>query len=653
MEMVKKSDVYWRPSARTIAESRIQAFITAVGASDYEDLNARSEADPSWYWDALIKYLDIRFFAPYTQVMDTAKGIPWTRWCIGGTTNIVLNCLDRHRNTPRWNRTYMVGITEDDKQKSFTYAEFDAEVCRLANAFRAEGLGKGDVISLYMPGLPEAYIALFAIIKIGAIALPLFSGYGPEPIVVRLVEGEAKAVVTADGTWRRGREIAMKQSLDEALQSCPTVRRVFVVRNLGDKVPCPMKKGRDLWWHEAVAKQSAEAATEPMGSDDVALLVFTSGTTGKPKGTKLSHAGFTVRLAMDYGLIFDMRETDRMMWISDMGWLVGPMTAVGTTVNGASLVVAEGTPDYPDTGRHWRLMQEQRITYQGIAPTTVRSLMRYGDEVDRYDFSALRIIMGSGEPWTHDAWVWLFERVGKMRVPILNYTGGTEVGGGIVGSTVIHPMKPCSFSGPMPGTGARIFDDAGKPVGPGQLGELVMTLPSIGLTRSLWKDDDRYIETYWSMYDNVWRHGDWAIMDDDGLWYLLGRSDDTLKISGKRTGPAEIEGVLMATGKIVEAAVIGLPDDIKGNAVGCVCVPMPGVAASEALRAELSQAVVAKMGTSYRPKQVIFVSDLPKTRNLKIMRRMVRSVILGEPAGDTSSLVNPEAIDELRARIAS
>jgi len=651
MEMIKKSEVYWRPSAQTIAESRIQAFMDAVGAKSYEHLNARSEADPAWYWNALIDYLDIRFFEPYTTVMDTTPGIPWTRWCVGGTTNIVLNCIDRHRDTPRWNRTYMVGVTEDDKQKSYTYAEFDAEVCRLANAFRAEGLGKGDVISLYMPGLPEAYIALFAIIKIGGIALPLFSGYGPEPIVVRLKEGEAKAVVTADGTWRRGREIAMKQTLDEALESCPTVRRVFVVSNLGDKVACPMSKGRDLWWHDTVAKQKPQAATEPMGCDDVAFLVFTSGTTGKPKGTKLSHAGFTVRLAMDYGLIFDMRETDRMMWISDMGWLVGPMTAVGTTVNGASLIVAEGTPDYPDTGRHWRLMQEQRITYQGIAPTTVRSLMRYGDEVDRYDFSALRIIMGSGEPWTHDAWVWLFERVGQKRVPILNYTGGTEVGGGIVGSTVIHPMKPCSFSGPMPGTGARIFDEAGRPVGAGQVGELVMTLPSIGLTRSLWKDDARYLDTYWSMYENVWRHGDWAIMDEDGLWYLLGRSDDTLKISGKRTGPAEIEGVLMATGKIVEAAVIGLPDDIKGNAVGCVCVPMPGVGAGEALRAELSNAVVAKMGASYRPKQVIFVSDLPKTRNLKIMRRMVRSVILGEPAGDISSLVNPEAIDELKARV--
>lgn len=397
-----------------------------------------------------------------------------------------------------------------------------------------------------------------------------------------------------------------------------------------------------------------ESEPEPVheaSDQQVAALVYTSGTTGKPKGTVHTHCSLVAKIALDVGLCMDMKETDRLFWMSDIGWLVGPLASISSSFHGASFVLFEGAPDYPDTGRHWRAMSENKVTYLGIAPTSVRSLMRYGDEVDKFDFSSLRIMVSTGEPWTFDAWKWLFERVGKKRVPILNYTGGTECGGGIAAGTVLHPLKPGCFAGPIPGTGARVVDDSGKPVAPGTVGELVMTVPSIGNTRSLWHDDERFIESYYSMFGDKWRQGDFAMIDADGFWYLLGRSDDTIKVSGKRTGPSEIEGILTGTGKIVEAAVIGLPDQIKGSTVGCVCVPMPGVDANESLRAELSNAVVAKMGSSYRPKEIIFVSDLPKTRNLKIMRRMVRSVILGDPAGDTSSLVNPESLDELRARI--
>lgn len=651
MEEVIQAEVQWRPSESIKSASNLTAFLKQVGVATYEELNTRSEKDPEWFWNAFLKFINFRFYKPYTKVMDSSRGAPWTKWCLGGETNVVLNCLDKHRGTPVWNKTYIIWEGEDGRKRTLTYAEFNELVCKMAGSLKSLGIGKGDVVGLYVPMIPEAIASIFAVTKIGGILMPLFSGFGPEPLSVRFNDSSAKAVITVDGTWRRGKELSVKGPLDEALKSSPSVKHVIVVRHLGDKVPANMVKGRDHWFDEISKNQPADFPTVVMDAEDPAFLVYTSGTTGKPKGTVHTHCSLAAKIALDVGLCMDMKESDRLFWMSDIGWLVGPLASISSTFHGASFVVFEGAPDYPDTGRHWRAMSENKVTYLGIAPTSVRSLMRYGNEIDNYDFSSLRIMVSTGEPWTFDAWKWLFERVGKKRVPILNYTGGTECGGGIAAGTVLHPLKPGCFAGAIPGTGARVVDENGKPVSPGTVGELVMTTPSIGNTRSLWHDDERYIDSYYSMYGDKWRQGDFAMIDADGFWYLLGRSDDTIKVSGKRTGPSEIEGILTGTGKIVEAAVIGLPDPIKGSAVGCVCVPMPGVTADEALRAELSNAVTGKMGVSYRPKEIIFVSDLPKTRNLKIMRRMVRSVILGDPAGDTSSLVNPESLEELRGKI--
>jgi acetyl-CoA synthetase len=380
------------------------------------------------------------------------------------------------------------------------------------------------------------------------------------------------------------------------------------------------------------------------------MIVYTSGTTGKPKGTVHSHCGFMTKVALDFGLILDLQPTDRLLWMSDMGWLTGPMLAVAAPLMGATLVLAEGVPDHPEPGRLWKLVQNHRVSFLGVAPTMVRAFMQQPPEVvSSYDLTSLRVTAATGEPWTPEAWTWFRDKVGRGRVPLLNYSGGTEIGGGIVAGTVLHTdLAPCAFAGPIPGMGAVVVDDAGNPVAPGQVGELALTVPSIGLTRGFWRDPDRYLQSYWSKIPGMWIHGDFASIDERGMWYIHGRSDDTIKISGKRTGPAEVEAALLATGKIAEAAAVGLPDPIKGSAVVCVCVPARKATPGPELAAELREAVVAALGASFRPKDILFVSDLPKTRTMKIMRRLVRSVLLGEATGDVSGLVNPEALVELK-----
>lgn len=647
---------YWEPTPEIIAQSNLTAFLKRVGLPDFASLQKKGDQDPGWLMEHVFKFCDMRFYKPYDQILDVSRGLPWARWCVGGTTNVVLNCIDKYQGTPTWNKEFLVWEGEDPKQqRRFTYGEFNVEVCKLAAALKFLGIGKGDVVAVYMPNLPETFAAFFAIQKIGAIMMPLFSGFGPQPIVTRLNDGGAKVVITADGTWRRGAPGDMKTVLDEALGEVPSVKQVIVVRHMGDKLNTPMRAGRDHWWGDLVAGQPDDVPTEEMDAEAPAILLYTSGTTGKPKGCVWTHVGFLGSMVTrDMHICCDFKSTDRFFFMSDMGWMVGAMCACVPSMMGGSLLVVEGTPDYPDTGRFWRLIQDHKVTYVGVAPTLIRGLMRYGDEaVERYDLSSLRITCSGGEAWTETPWLWFFKHVCKEKIPIMNVSGGTEVGGCIFTSTPHHPMKPSSFAGPGLGMGADIVDDSGKPVPAGQVGELVLRQASIGMTKSLWKDDARYLDSYWNTIPGIWVHGDFAMRDEDGLYYILGRSDDTIKVSGKRTGPSEIEGLLMETAKLSEVAVIGVPDPVKGSAIVCVCVPMPGVAPDKSLEDILSKAVVAGMGTSYRPKQVVFVNELPKTRNMKIMRRVVRAVFRGDSPGDLSALVNPEAVNELRQKIAA
>jgi len=653
--MSESTSFIWTPPPELVAQSNLTAFLLAVGEGSYDSLAAKAEEDPAWLMQEVIKFCEIRFYRQYDEMLDVSRGEAWARWCVGGTTNIVLNCIDKHRATAVWDQTFLVWEGEDRRERSsMTYRGLDFEVSRLAQGLHDIGIQRGDVVAIYMPNLPETFVAFFAILKLGAIVMPLFSGFGPAPIRSRLNHGEAKAVITANGTWRRGEAGALKSVLDTALEHAPSVKHVIVARRDGIEIETPMQSGRDRWWHDVLESTGSMMATAEMQAEDPAILLYTSGTTGEPKGCVWTHIGFIGSMVTrDMIICGDFKPDDRFFFFSDMGWMVGAMCACIPSFAGGSLLIAEGTPDYPDTGRFWRLIADYKVTYLGVSPTIVRSLMRYGDEVETYDLSSLRMTASGGEAWTTAPWMWFFEHVCKKKIPIINISGGTEVGGCIFTGTPNHPMNPGSFSRPALGVGADIVDLSGARVPDGVVGELVLRHSSIGLTKGLWKADDRYIESYWSTISGVWVHGDFAVRKADGLYYILGRSDDTIKISGKRTGPAELEGILIATGKLAEAAVFGIPHAIKGSAIVCACVLMPEVEGNSSLVAQLSSAIVSGMGASYRPETILFLEDLPRTRNMKIMRRVLRAVLANEDPGDLSALANPEAVEHLRAKLAN
>jgi acetyl-CoA synthetase len=631
------------------APFQLQLFMERHGFASYEELTARADRDPEWFWPAVMDFHGLTFFTPFKKVLDISKGVQWPEWCLGGTTNIAYNCMERTLARGHAGKQAILWEGEDGERRVWTYGELSTQAESAAAGLKRLGLKPGDVVGIYMPFLPETIAAFLAITRIGGIALPMFSGFGPQAVIERLKDAEAKAVITVDVTYRRGQPISMAEIIDKVKPEVPSLDHVVVVaRHPGREA------GKRLWWHDLVAAKGSCLA-EPMPADAPCMIVYTSGTTGKPKGTVHSHCGFMTKVALDFGIILDLTAEDRLLWMSDMGWLTGPILAVAVPLVGASMVLAEGTPDFPDPGRLWRLAQDNEVTFLGVAPTMVRNFIQQPPEVIAgFDFPKLRVTASTGEPWTPEAWDWFLAHVCKGRAPILNYSGGTEIGGGIVAGTMLaKDLPPGAFAGPIPGMGAAVVDETGKPLPRGQVGELALTVPSIGLTRGLWRSPDRFIEAYWDKVPDMWIHGDFASVDADGHWYVHGRSDDTIKIAGKRTGPSEIEALLLGTGKVGEAAVIGVPDPIKGSAVVCVCVPARGVTGTPELADELKKAVVAGLGASFRPKAVTFVEAVPKTRSMKIMRRVVRSIWLGEPVGDLSGLVNPEAVDGLKAVVAT
>ncbi|MEQ1616217.1 MAG: AMP-binding protein, partial [Hyphomicrobiaceae bacterium] len=536
----------------TAQPCQLERFMTARGFATYEALTERADRDPEWFWPEVMKSLDLKFFRPFDRVLDVSKGVAWPQWCIGGTTNLAYNCMERTLARHDAAKVAIEWEGEDGEQRSWTYGELVQQSERSAAGLRKLGLAKGDVVGIYMPFLPETIAAFLAITRIGAIALPMFSGFGPQAVIDRLDDAKAKAVITVDITYRRGNVIQMAAVIDEAKPKIPSLEHVVVVaRHPGKAV------GDRQWWHDMVAVD-ARCGAEQIEADAPCMIVYTSGTTGKPKGTVHSHCGFMVKIALDFGLILDLTPADKLLWMSDMGWLTGPILAVAVPLIGATMVLAEGTPDFPDQGRLWRLAQDHKVTFLGVAPTMIRNFIQQPPEVVKaFDFSSLRVTASTGEVWTPEAWTWFEVNVCQGRVPILNYCGGTEIGGGIISGTMLHrDLPPGAFAGPIPGMGAAVVDDAGKPLPRGAVGELALRVPSIGLTRGLWNAPERYLEAYWEKVPGMWIHGDFASVDHQGCWFIHGRSDDTIKIAGKRTGPAEVEGILLATTKVGEAAVI-------------------------------------------------------------------------------------------------
>lgn len=644
----------WRPDEEAVRHTNMHAFMARHGLSDIGDLLRQADARPRWYWDALIEFFDIRFDRPYSDVLDISDGIEWPKWCVGGTTSLAANCLDRHRGTPAWAKPAIVWEGEDGATRCWTYAELSQETDRLAGLLRGRGLGPGDVVAIYLPMVPEAAAALFAIARIGAVAMPLFSGFGVQPLIDRLADSGARAVVTTDLAWRRGRPAALDAAVARALPGAPGVDTVIVLRR-GDGAGRETGS-RHVDWRSGRTDEPPEPAEPPdlpaeaFDAETPVMLIYTSGTTGKPKGTVHTHCGVLVKNALDMGLCVDLKPSDRLLWMSDMGWIVGPKIVISAALTGATLVLAEGTPDWPEPHRMWRLAARHRVTVIGVVPTMVRQAMRAGGEeaLAKLDLSPLRATISVGEPWTTEAWEWFFRHVCKHRLPILNYAGGTECGGAILIGSFLRPIGPCAFSHPVPGCGADIVDAEGRSLAPGEVGELVLRRPSIGMTRGLWNAPDRYIDAYWRPMPGLWLQGDLASRGADGSWYLHGRSDDTINIAGKRTGPAEIEAVLNGTGLVSESAVVGVPDPVTGAALACVCVPAAAEGGGEDLARALTEAVAARLGAAYRPKRVLFAPDLPRTRNQKIMRRLIRATLTAEPPGDLSSLANPESLEAIR-----
>jgi acetyl-CoA synthetase len=604
------------------------------GIETFEELMKRSTEDVAWFTDALLKYLNIEFYEPYEQVVDLSKG------------NIVHNCLDKYVDTPTEGQSALIWEGEDGATRSMTYGELFREVNKMANALRELGLGMGDPIGIFMPMIPEITVALLAIAKIGGIILPLFSGFGVNAIVDRLGDAKAKAIFTVDASVRRNKTVPMKPVADEAADLIPSLTHMIVLKQT--ETSMKMKDGRDHWWNELITNQPESAPTEVTDAETPMMIIYTSGTTGLAKGAVHTHCGFPIKSAQDMAFGTDLHSGEIIYWMTDMGWMMGPWLVFGALILGGTFFLYDGAPDYPGPGRLWEIVEKHKISILGVSPTLIRLLMTHGeDPIKPHNLSSLRYFASTGEPWNPDPWMWLFEKVGKKKIPIMNYSGGTEISGGIVMGNPLLPLKACAFSGPCPGIAADVFDEDGKPVRD-KVGELVIKSPWIGMTRGFWKNPERYENTYWSRWEDTWVHGDFAAIDSDGLWYILGRSDDIIKVAGKRFGPAEAESVLVSHHAVAEAATIGVPHKIKLNELVVFCVLVPGTEPSEQLREELKQSVATAMGKPLTPKAVLFVSDLPKTRNAKVMRRMIRSAYLGEELGDTASLVNPEAVEEIR-----
>jgi acetyl-CoA synthetase len=623
-------DFIWRPSPEVIEQANLTRLGRALGAADYHALHRISVEEPDRFWPAVVEDLGLEFSRAWDAVADTSAGPEWTRWFVGGRLNIARICLHRWADTAP-DREAFVWQSEDGRRESLTWGEASRQVTQLAEALVELGVEAGDRVAIFMPMCPAVAIASHACAHIGAVQVPIFSGYAAPSIASRLEDSRAKVVLCADWSLRRGRRIEMRETLDEAGR--------FDVEHV---VEWNRETGS---WPEVVTKQPGRLAPAEVDSEAPYLLAYTSGTTGKPKGALHVQGGFLVSIAREVAYQTDVRAGDRIHFATDMGWIMGPWTIMGGGALGATVVFAEGAPDWPHD-RLWNLVETERITMLGLSPTLVRALIPKGEPTA--DLSSLRALCTTGEPWNPDPYRWYFEHVGRGRTPIINISGGTECGACFLSTVITEPIKPVALGFPALGSDIDVVDGEGHPLR-GEVGELVCRSPWPGITRGIWGDNERYLETYWRRFPGVWTHGDWASIDADGYWYLHGRSDDTLNIAGKRVGPAEIESAAIGSGIVMEAAAIGIPHEVKGEVAWVFCVAASG---HEPDDARVAGAVTDVLGKAFTPDRILWVSALPKTRSAKIVRRAVRARALGKDPGDVSSLENPESLDEIALAVA-
>jgi acetyl-CoA synthetase len=635
----------WTPSEEVRERSNALRLARKLGFEDYASLVRFSAEEPKRFWPAAIEDMGLEFSRAWDAVVDESRGPEWATWFVGGRLNLAWNCAHRWADGPRADADAAVWQGEDGARRSLSYRELSREVTLLAEALAALGVEAGDRVAIFLPMSPEVAIASHACAHLGAVQVPVFSGFAAPAIGARLRHSEAKVVVTADGSLRRGREVPMKELVDEALAESPSVEHVLVWRRLGREVA--MEPGRDLFWDEAVAGSPGELEPLEVDSEHPYLLTYTSGTTGPPKGVLHVQGGFLVSIAREVCYQADAGPEDVIHFVTDMGWIMGPWEVVGGMALGCTIVFAEGAPDWPAADRLWGLVETERVSILGLSPTLVRALIPHGAElVERHDLSSLRVLVTTGEPWNPEPYRWLFEHVGGGRCPIINCSGGTEVGACFLSPTVAGPIKSCSLGGPALGMAMDVVDAEGRSVR-GEVGELVCRRPFPGMTRGFWGDPERYLDTYWRRLPGIWVHGDWASVDEDGYWFLHGRSDDTLNIAGKRLGPAELESAVVAHPSVAEAAAVGVPHEVKGEVAWVFCALVPGTEPSDQLAAELRALAAGALGKAFAPERVLFVSALPKTRSAKIVRRAVRAKALGTDPGDLSSLENPETLEEI------
>jgi acetyl-CoA synthetase len=609
----------------------------AANVKEYESLYKQSLRDPEGFWAE--RAGELEWYQKWDKVLDTSHS-PFYKWFVGGKTNIVANAIDRHLKTYRKNKLALIWVGEPGDVRTFSYFALNRNVSKFANVLKSMGVKKGDLVTIYLPRIPEQVIAMLACAKIGAVHSVVYGGFSVEALAARIEDAQSRVLITADGGWLRGKIVELKKIADEAMARQPTVETCIVVKRTGQEIY--MESGRDYWYEELMGLPIASpvCATEPMDAEDTLYILYTSGTTGKPKGVVHTHGGYMVHTYTTLKYVFDIKDEDRWWCAADAGWVTGHSYIVyAPLIAGATEFMYEGAPTYPYPNRWWQLVEKYGITIMYTAPTAIRGLMRFGEAwPNRHDLSSLRLLGTVGEPINPEAWKWYYTVIGKERCPIMDTWWQTETGGFMITPLPITPLKPGSATRPFFGVDVDVVNDEGRSMPAGEEGYLVIKTPWPGMLRTVFKDPERYQEQYWGKFKTMYQTGDSARKDKDGYIWVIGRMDDVIKVSGYRLGTAEIESALVSHPDVAEAAAIGLPHELKGNAIYAYVILRAGVEGSDKLAEELRAHVAHEMGPIARPETITFVDSLPKTRSGKIMRRLLKARAQGLPEGDISTL---------------